>query len=278
MGKLLCANFSRLGKAKIFYLTLAAVFFVFLFGGLSEVQTFRDNVKSGFVRSPDQYFFNFCPYLGAFQAVFISFFLGTEYSDGTIRNKLVAGHLRTHVYLASFLTCFAVSSLFLVVSWIAWIPFLLMVGPLEMGVNGFLLYALVALGYTTVYAALYTMIASLSSNKAATAVGTIILWFALIFVGSALYNRLEEPEIYSEMMTFINGEFVKVPPAPNPLYLAGTLRTVCEFFRDLLPSSQAILMYNAEITGPGRLFFLSTVFTAVLTVLGITAFRRKDIK
>lgn len=278
MGKLLCANFSRLGKAKIFYLTLAAVFFVFLFGALSEVQTFRDNVDSGFVRSPDQYFFNFCPFLGAFQAVFISFFLGTEYSDGTIRNKLIAGHRRNCIYISNYLTCLAVSALLLVVSWIAWIPFLLMVGPLEMGVNGFLLYALVALGYTTVYAALFTMIASLSSNKAVTAVGTIILWFALIFVGSALYNRLEEPEVRSEMMTFINGEFVEVPPTPNPLYLSGTLRTVCEFFRDLLPSGQAILMNNAEITEPGRCFILSTVFTAVLTFLGITAFRRKDIK
>jgi len=277
MKKLLSANFSRLIKTKTFYLTLAGVFCVFLAGGLSEVQTFWNSVDRGFVRSPDQYFFHFCPYLSAFQAVFISFFLGTEYSDGTIRNKLVAGHLRNHVYISNFVICFAVSALFLVVSWIAWIPFLLAVGPLEMGLRGFALYALVGLGYTTVYAALYTMIANLSSSKAVTVVGTVILWFGLIFIGNALYNRLGELEFHSGM-TIINGEFVEGPTTPNPLYLTGTVRRVCEFLRNLLPSSQATLMYNAEITEPGRCFFFSTVLTAVLTFLGTAAFRRKDIR
>lgn len=38
----------------------------------------------------------------AFFSLFTPFFLGTEYNDGTIRNKLAAGKTRTELYFASF--------------------------------------------------------------------------------------------------------------------------------------------------------------------------------
>lgn len=277
MGKLLCANFSRLGKSKIFYLTPIALFVFFLVGCLYETSMVQGLLDQGYERSIDQNFFYLMPHLGVFQAVFISFFLGTEYSDGTIRNKLIAGHRRSHIYISNYLTCLAVSCLFLVLGWIAWIPLIQTVGPLEMGLSGFLLYALAALGFTAVYAAVFTLVASLTPNKALTVILTLILWLGMIVAGSGLIDRLNEPE-FSGGMAYIDGEFVEVPSTPNPLYLTGTVRTVCEFFRDLLPSSQAILMSNAEIIEPGRCFFFSTVLTAVLTFLGTAAFRRKDIQ
>jgi len=277
MGKLLCANFSRLGKSKIFYLALVALFCFSLVGCLVHIQPARQNIAAGFVRIPDQYFFYLCPHLGVFQAVFTSFFLGTEYSDGTIRNKLIAGHRRSHIFLSNFLTCLAVSYLLLVLGWITWIPMIQAVGPLEMGVSGFFRYALAALGFTAVYAAMFTLVASLTPNKALTVILTLLLWLVLIVAGSGLIDRLNEPEFYGGM-ALIDGEFVEVPPTPNSLYLTGTVRRVCQFLRDLLPSGQAILMSVAEITDPVRLFFLSAGFTAVLTFLGIAAFRRKDIR
>jgi len=277
MGKLLCANFSRLAKSWIFYMTLIVLVPFFLIGCLNEARMVQGLLTQGYERSADQYFFDYIPYLGVFQAVFISFFLGTEYSDGTIRNKLVAGHRRSHIFLSNYLTCLAVSCLFLVLGWITWIPFIQTVGPLEMGVSGFFQYALAALGFTAVYAAVFTLVASLTPNKALTVILTLLLWFGLIAAGHGLIDRLNEPE-FSGGMAFINGEIVKVPPTPNSLYLTGTVRTVCILLRDLLPSGQAILMANAEIAEPVGCFFLSTAFTAVLIFLGIAAFRRKDIR
>ena len=37
-------------------------------------------------------------------AAFSSFFIGSEYSDGTLRNKLIVGSLREKIYLANFIT------------------------------------------------------------------------------------------------------------------------------------------------------------------------------
>ena len=38
-----------------------------------------------------------------------SFFIGQEYSDGTIHNKIISGKKRTDIYLANFVTCTLVS-------------------------------------------------------------------------------------------------------------------------------------------------------------------------
>ena len=42
--------------------------------------------------------------VGILISIFYSLFLGTEYNDGTIRNKLIVGHKRETIYLASFIT------------------------------------------------------------------------------------------------------------------------------------------------------------------------------
>ena len=45
----------------------------------------------------DHFYFAGMPFIGIFIAAFIGLLLGTEYSDGTMRNKLIVGHTRTNV-------------------------------------------------------------------------------------------------------------------------------------------------------------------------------------
>ena len=46
----------------------------------------------------DALFFNFMTWIGIVMAVFIGLFQGTEYGDGTIRNKLIIGLPRKEIY------------------------------------------------------------------------------------------------------------------------------------------------------------------------------------
>ena len=43
--------------------------------------------------------------MGLVAAILTSMFIGSEYSDGTIRNKLVVGHSRMRIYLANLIVC-----------------------------------------------------------------------------------------------------------------------------------------------------------------------------
>lgn len=97
MIKLLNANFYRLKKNKIFWLINfisfgLALFNVFHYQSLRGIATL-DRIITEYMTL----------YLGIFVAFFVSIFTGIEYSDGTIRNKVISGHKRTHIYLANLI-------------------------------------------------------------------------------------------------------------------------------------------------------------------------------
>ena len=66
-------------------------------------------------------------------------------------------------------------------------------------------------------------------------------------------------------------------PLPNPNYISGTLRTVYQFAVDALPTGQAILLTNQELTHPGLSLAASAGLVLLSSAAGILAFRRKDL-
>ena len=277
MRKLLSANFSRLRKDRIFWSILLGVLvfsLVTIFNGARSADVME---KNGFVRSLDDYYFSQAPYMGMIYAVFISLFLGTEYSDGTMRNKLIIGHTRARVFLANFITCFAACLAFAGAWFIGCAPGWILIGPFEMGIEGYLTYLLIAVGFTASYTAIFTWFCTVCSNKAMTIILTLGAWFGLVLLASALNDRLCVPEMQGGM-AYIDGKFTMLDPAPNPLYLKGMIRTVCECILDFLPSGQTLLMHDASITHPLRQIASSVLTTDLLLPAGIISFRRKDIR
>ena len=132
MGKLLSANFARLRKDRFFWCLLAAVIIASLVNILNSARSFEVMTESGYGLTLEDYYFNQATLMGVYCALFASLFLGTEYSDGTIRNKLTVGHNRSHIYLSNFLVCLA-ASLTLLAAWLITcsLGFFLM-GPMEM--------------------------------------------------------------------------------------------------------------------------------------------------
>ena len=223
-------------------------------------------------------YFNQAPLIGAFLALLISMFLGTEFSEGTIRNKLCIGYKRNEIFLSNFISC-AFASIVLTAVWLLSCTLLFgLIGPLEVEVSEFVGYIFVTMGFAVSFAALYTVIGSLSSNKAMTIIYTFAVFIILAMVASALDDRLCEPEI-NEIMTHNNyGAVVMQESVPNPLYLSGMIRTVCEVALELLPTGQALLLSDVAIEYPIRAIALSAVFTTVTLLVGSMLFRRKDIK
>lgn len=277
MNKLLSANFMRLKQSKAFWICAVSTLLISagMMGWFSALA--RELAQRGYVKPLDAYFFQLAPYTGAVGAIFISLFLGAEYSDGTIRNKLIVGHTRVNLYLANFLTCLA-GGMFITALWfLGGLPGVFLIGSFEMAASEVAAYFFVALGFTAVFTAIYVLISSLSGNKAVTVVLVMVIWVALSLMGSAVYDRLHEPE-FNGGLAFINGEFVMMEDTPNPMYLTGSVRTAVELLYRILPTGQAIAMTSAEITTPGLDLAISLAVSIVITVIGMVLFHRKDLK
>lgn len=277
MRKLLSANFARLRKDKVFWICIIAIL---LISGGNMLNGCRQAIimkQDGYIVGLDNYYFNLAPVPGLFQAVFISLFLGTEYSDGSIRNKLIVGHTRSDIYLANAVVCFTAGLCFLaafLIGGLVGIPFL---GAWKIGPQKVIVLILVALFFSTALTSIFTILGALSANKAVTAVTAILLWLGLLILASMVYNRLCEPETISGVMITAAGMQMS-DPSPNPNYVSGTFRTFLEWLVNALPTGQAILTANLEIARPVQNILCSAVITLCTTVGGIFAFRKKDLK
>ncbi len=281
MRSLLSANFARLWKNRMFWLCMAAMFFggiLMVVGQYVDLQKF---IESGgeVGRILNAAGFSFATFIGILGAAFTSLFFGTEYSDGTIRNKIVVGASRNAIYLSALITGIA-AALMMCLAYIAgnW-PF----GALLLGGQGVgsavALQNLVGCAVMVVaFCSIYTLLSMTNQNKAAVAVISLLVVFALLFLGAYIEARLSEPEFYSGYHMDAAGELVW-ESVPNDSYLRGTARQVYSFFRDFLPMGQA-LQYSM-VAGAGRLWPLtgySLAIAAVTTGVGLRLFRRKDLK
>lgn len=286
MGNLLRANFLRLWKSKLFWVCLAVFIAV---GVLAAAEEFRFQVSVGAdlsVPEVAQYkallerqFFQYAAYIGILAAALISLFLGTEYSDGAIRNKIAVGHSRTAIYLAGLLTGFAASALCMA----GYMLSCLAVGAPLLGwfTKPADLLANAVIGSVVMlaaYCAIFTFVAMNCSKKSTSVVVCLLGVFLLLFAASYIYSRLGEPEFIQGYEMSVNGQLVTTIPEPNPLFLRETERQVYQLFFDLLPAGQAIQYSTLGFTDPVRLMVMALAVTAAFTGAGVLLFRRKDLK
>lgn len=276
MTNLLSANFLRLRKNHLFWGTLIVGS---VFAGFRIYALWSDQIDYGIPASLDEAMFSYAQIIGLTVAVFTSLFLGTEYSDGAIRNKVATGCARESIYLAGFLTVFTASVLSLAAYWAV----ILVVGMPLFGFwtmsTAVLLFTLLGtLLMTAAFCAIFTFVTLNCTRKAASAVVCILLFFALLIASTYIYARLDAPEFSTGYEMSVNGEIVASKPEPNPRYLQAGQRAVYEFLRDLLPTGQSIQYSIQAFTNPARLMGLAAAVMAVFTVAGAFLFKRKDLK
>ena len=279
MIQLLSAGFTRLIKNKLFWFgnLLMTGFFIFLL-----IRSYMDSIKY-----PDSYLYTadtllFAPFqiIGIFSSCFTGMFLGREYSDGTLRNKLITGKSRTQIYLSnlilSFVSSLVVSFFAILAAGILGIAFW---GPLQSTMTHTLLYIGLGILMLVVYSGIFTLLAMLISNRTAGTVVCIFLFFLMLIASIYINTRLEAEEFTMPGYTIsVDGVLQPMDPVPNPLYLEGTARTVYEFFRELLPPSQGSMLMSHGVKRPLIQVLCTLGLTICTMISGIFHFRRKDLK
>ena len=278
MSKLLRSNFSRLWKDKIFWLCMGGMLIYAVAYMLNASQKPISPV-TGEAYTLEHYYFMFLPYVGFFFAVITSMFLGTEYSDGTMRNKLIAGHTRTNVYLANLIVTFAAALLIICVWFIGALVGVPVLGFFAFSPVKLTGYFLICVLLAAAYSAINTFIAMLSSNKTATVLISIVLLICLIVCATTIYNALEEPETISSMsgLTISGAAPIVGEEVPNPHYIGGSLRSIFALLLDILPTGQSVSLAFLEMR-PITMMLSSVAVTVSVTALGIILFCKKDLK
>ena len=280
MIKLLHADFSRIMKNKLFWLCLLVMIGLPLYA--VGVRYYDYYISSETIwETADGLWFVGGVYLAVIQAVFVSLFIGTEFSEGTIRNKLTVGHTRSAIYSSNLIICSAVS-LFYHLIYIA----------VLFGTGSFLLKSwdtpiktlmiLTALSLMTVIAlsAIFTMLAMLIHSRSAGAVTAMLVAMAMLLGVMTIVSSLSAEEYINDVFIMNEvGEIVQSDPIPNPRYVTGIKREVYQHILNLIPVGQMIQFGNLQDIP--QMYFLpvySIIVVIICTGVGLFIFQRKNIR
>ena len=276
MNKLLTANFFRMFKNKLFW---AGILFMAAVGIGFPLVNYNTMIKNDYPLYLDSIFFMGAAFIVVVLSIFCSLFLGTEYSDGTIRNKMIAGQKRTVIYLANLFTCILAGILMcgvcLVVGLCAGLPLL---GSFQNEWNVLLPFILCIFFLSMAFSSLFTFIAMTCKSKASSAVICILTAFILIFAATYIQAQLSEPEIYDSYIYMDEtGNIVTEEAEPNPNYIRGTKREIYKFLNDFLPGGQSFQIAQMSTKHPYLLLLYSGILIITTTGTGILIFRQKDL-
>lgn len=285
MNRLIRANFTRLFGSAIFRVGMAISI---LLGALMILVRFQDMKMNPEMYSdlsaeaivPDNLIFMGGIYLMFAVAVVTSYFIGTEYSDGTIRNKIMVGHSRAAIYLANFIVVCTASALI----HLAYILTTLILGstlimPPALPAGTFLLFTLTGLLAMTAFTALCLLFSMLLQSRSTGSVCALLIAVLFLFASAMIQSRLTEPE-YFEGYTYTNeeGESVVQEREKNPHYLTGSWREFYELLYDAVPSCQFLQILELKDDQSGNMAGYSLGLLILSTGAGIVAFRKKDLR
>lgn len=279
MSRLLCADFAKLKKNRFFWLCIIGMVGFGLFMKIMEYITMQQYADEA--PPLDSMLSVYSMVIGFLTAAFVSLFVGTEYSDGTIRNKIIIGHSRAAIYFSNLITCsaagFFMCFAYLLPALAAGIPLCGIKTADFRYLAGMILCSFIM---TLAFTSLCTLVGMLCQNKAMTAVITI-LSVCLLFVASVYISaKLNEPETYPEISAFADdGSVIDDRDVPNPGYVRGTQRQIYEFLDEFLPTGQSVILTRGDKDASFLLMSAySAGITAVAAGIGIFIFRKRDIK
>lgn len=267
MLKLLSANKIRLKKSKFFWIglfvTIGYSVFLLIMNYIEKISYIRNSIvlMNWYLLSPFSVISFFCP-------VFSSIFIGTEYSDGTMRNRLIVGHTRKNIYLSNFLIVCLVNIMIAFISSI--IIFLLGTLLLEWNLVNpmlFLLHYFSGIMMLVAFSGFFVLVAMTIHNKTMGAVSSIIV-FLMGYIIAGVVRRLVfcfyTGEPVSDVFSNLSSDMVSQP--------------VLEFLYDFIPMGQCLQITSNSVLHPLRLPVFSILFTIITVVCGILIFSIKDMK
>lgn len=199
------------------------------------------------------------------QAIFISMEIGQEYSDGTIRNKIIAGYSRVKIYasrlIASITVTLILTTLFLIPA--AVLSAVVLQGKLPF--KSFLFFLLVFYLLELVWTVLFNLVSQLISKREVAAIVNFALIIVIYLGAYQIETMLGQPETYIPANDYISVEMTpeEVSEAKNGDFTGSySIETddngVVTYYKDVLSDTMVVTQNPSYINEP-----LRTVFSAI---------------
>lgn len=274
MNRLLCAGYIRLFKNKLFWAAVVVTAAMGIMGGHTKYVESLD----GYAADLSDALFSGV-YMAAIAVAVISpMFSGTEYSDGTIRNKIIAGHKRIHIYLSNLILSYTAGILSMLGFMVPYSAICLVtLGKTVFPVSTLFLYVCLACLALLAVCAIFNAVTMLLAKKAAAAVACLLLIAVGFMSALSIDYRIKAPKMIGSYVTDDTGGMV-YKEEPNPHYLTGIWRQVYETVYNLTPTGQIVQILALEVKMPGLIAVYSAGIILIFTGVGIGVFRKMDIK
>lgn len=288
MYKLLNASFYRLRKNKIF---LGLVILTIIIAVFMLVSEYLNNIKYSSVfgissNTTDILLMKFINIIGFFIAIFTSLFVGAEYSDGTIRNKIVAGHSRKNIYLSNLIVSILVGIflelIYLIIVSIVSIPIF---GLVQMSFLQLAVILLDIIMIIIVYSSIFNFIALICSNITISTVSSLLLILIMFVIDMLLSPTANSTEYIQKNIVMDEQGNVTYEVVKNEDYPGKLVQTICKTISNFNPVSQAIeisgnkINMNEEDFNNMKVYPLYSLgLIIIITAIGIYLFNIKELK
>lgn len=275
MYRLLDAGLARVKKNKAFWGCVIVSIGIAIFMIISNYLDMKNyNVQI----STSELVSNYLPMIGIFIAIFTGLFIGTEYSDGTIRNKIIAGHSKINIYLSNFI----ISNIVAIIFEIIWIVIVLIIalplfGKPIIELNQLLIMCLDSIMFIIAYSAIFNFISVLSCNKTISAVSCILVFFIMLGVTVFSFSIIQTPETIQQGGLDPDTGIVSFEEIPNPKYPSESTKRFYQTIIDIIPMGQAFSLAAGLNTNVYILPVYSAILITIFNGAGVYLFNKKDL-
>lgn len=202
-------------------------------------------------------------FFGVVVAALISLFVGQDFSDGCIRNKLIAGRGRYKIFASNLL----ISQTACICIYVLTALFTFTVGSMYFEIDitiwQYVQYLLMGIGMCLAYVSIYCTITMLCGNGTTAVVLCMGLAFLLLLICLHTNQVMTQPEYKDGIL--------------NPAYVDGVTKNIYAILHDLNPSGQAAQLSTMKIFDFIRFIICDLVWILVAGI-GSVLFLHRDVK
>lgn len=277
MTNLLKANFYKMKKNKFIWIASILSVIVAIYYIRDNYNVYHDFLS---IVNINSLIFNYLPVYIIVSSILISTLLGFDYSNGSIKNKIIVGHSRLKIYISNLISTYLIIlTIYLIYVLIICLSGIFLFKNLTFNFK-FLINIIILFLIILSYASISVFIAMTINNDIVSPVLNVLNSFILIIISFILLSVLSEPKyLHSDNGIYINDAGIEVIDTENPMYIKGSKRTIYEIIVNILPTGEAFQKSrNRDIdTNSYSILCYSLCFIIITNTSGIFLFYNKEL-